>query len=89
MIAADVAATFNVADFAVTAKVNGGREVKVIFDRDASSVLGVDTHSSAITCAVSDQVQAGDFLTIGTNIYKCVARLTGDNDVESWQVQTA
>jgi len=85
--AADTAAIFSTADHGVKARVNGGAEIDVIFDRDASITLGVDTHTAAVTCATRHGLKANDFIVIGSSIYKTVSRLSGDNDVESWQVQ--
>jgi hypothetical protein len=81
----DTSALFT--DFAVTAKLNGARDVRVIFDRDASLTLGVDIHTAAATVQTAHGIKTNDVLTIDSVFYRCVSRITGDDQVETWQLQ--
>lgn len=88
MNSADIAAMFVCADGAVRARLNGSREINVLFDSDVSIVLGVDTHAPAVSCRAADGLRAGDVLVVNGDMFKVVSRLSGDDEVETWQVQT-
>lgn len=78
---------FDTDDFAVEARVNAGRSIKVIFESPQTLALDVDTQAYTCTCMVADHVSAGDLLTMKNGKrFKALARITGDDAIETWQL---